>query len=80
MATLKAWRRSMKRTLPWSIVCEFMCVEGSQNEWEIGHLSDLEVSNKETKLKIEFYTKFSPLDPIENFSPLDKVNSKSQQN
>ena len=57
-----------------------MCVEGSQNEWEIGHLSDLEVSNKETKLKIEFYTKFSPLDLIENFSPLDKVNSKSQQN
>lgn len=41
----------------------------------MGHLGDLEVSNKETELKIEIYAKKTKQDnPYWKFSPLVKVN------
>lgn len=47
----------------------------------MGHLGDLEVSNKETELKIEIYAKkkLSKIIPTENFHPWSKSTIKLGQ-
>ena len=49
--------KKAKRTLSWNMVCESLCIGGSQNEWEMDHLIDLKFSNKETESRIKIYAK-----------------------
>ena len=76
MATLKAWKRSVKMTSWWSMICEFLCIGGIQKGWEMDQFNDFEASNDETDPKIRVYAKkLSKIGSIENFHLSQKSKS-----
>lgn len=81
MATSKALKRSVKRTSSWSTICKSLCTGESQNKWEMDHLSDLQVSNKETEPKIRnLCKKLIKIRLLKFLLPLVKSNLKVEVN